>query len=304
MKTMREASAFAPGHITGFFQICDGADDPLMKGSRGAGFSIDRGVHTRVLVEPADRDAVTVIMNGVVTKEAVVSENVVRRMLSKAEEALRVEVNHTIQTPIGAGFGSSGGGAITIALALNEALGLGLSYVEAARVAHVAEIECKTGLGSVFAATEGGFGVLYRPGAPGIGEALKYDRSDELATVYMHFGPISTREALSDPVLRRRINDLGGRFVDEIKGDLGASRFMTLSRRFTDYVGIATPRLRVVLDKADEAVVPCAMAMFGEALFSLVSKDETSKVAEVFKRAVPGHEVNIAKIEEQGAMLL
>jgi len=301
---MSEASAFAPGHITGFFQICDGADDPLMKGSRGAGFSIDRGVHTRVLVEPADRDAVTVIMNGVVTKEAVVSENVVRRMLSKAEEAMRVEVNHTIQTPIGAGFGSSGGGAITIALALNEALGLGLSYVEAARVAHVAEIECKTGLGSVFAATEGGFGVLYRPGAPGIGEALKYDRSDELAAVYMHFGPISTSEALSDPVLRRRINDLGGRFVDEIKGDLCSSRFMTLSRRFTDYVGIATPRLRVVLDKADEAGVPCAMAMFGETLFSLVSKDETSKVAEVFKRAVPGHEVNIVKIEEQGAMLL
>jgi pantoate kinase len=304
LKTMREASAFAPGHITGFFQICDGADDPLMKGSRGAGFSIDRGVHTRVLVEPADRDAVTVIMNGVVTKEAVVSENVVRRMLSKAEEAVRVDVNHTIQTPIGAGFGSSGGGAITIALALNEALGLGLSYVEAARVAHVAEIECKTGLGSVFAATEGGFGVLYRPGAPGIGEALKYDRSDELAAVYMHFGPISTSEALSDPVLRRRINDLGGRLVDEIKGDLGSSRFMTLSRRFTDYVGIATPRLRVVLDEADEAGVPCAMAMFGEALFSLVSKDETSTVAEVFKRAVPGHEVNIVKIEEQGAMLL
>ena len=301
---MREASAFAPGHITGFFQICDGADDPLMKGSRGAGFSIDRGVHTRVLVEPADRDAVTVIMNGVVTKEAVVSENVVRRMLSKAEEASRVEVNHTIQTPIGAGFGSSGGGAITIALALNEALGLGLSYVEAARVAHVAEIECKTGLGSVFAATEGGFGVLYRPGAPGIGEALKYDRSDELAAVYMHFGPISTSEALSDPVLRRRINDRGGRFVDEIRGDLGPSRFMTLSRRFTDYVGIATPKMRIIMYSADEAGVPSAMAMFGEAIFSLVSKEEAPTVAEVFREAAPDHEVCMASVEECGARLI
>jgi len=275
-----------------------------MKGSRGAGFSIDRGVHTRVLVEPADRDAVTVIMNGVVTKEAVVSENVVRRMLSKAEEAMRVEVNHTIQTPIGAGFGSSGGGAITIALALNEALGLGLSYVEAARVAHVAEIECKTGLGSVFAATEGGFGVLYRPGAPGIGEALKYDRSDELAAVYMHFGPISTSEALSDPVLRRRINDLGGRFVDEIKGDLSSSRFMTLSRRFTDYVGIATPKMMIIMYSADEAGVPSAMAMFGEAIFSLVSKEEAPTVAEVFREAAPDHEVCMANVEECGARLI
>jgi pantoate kinase len=301
---MREASAYAPGHITGFFQICDQPDDPLLKGSRGAGFSIDRGVRTRVRVEPSDRDAITVIMNGVATTGAVVSENVVLRMLSKIDEGQRVEVAHEIQTPMGAGFGSSGGGAITVALALNEVLGLGFSYLEAARVAHLSEIECKTGLGTVFAATEGGFGVLYKPGAPGIGEAVKYGCSDELTAVYMHFGPISTREVLSDPDIRRRINDLGGRFVDEFKRDLNPDRFMDLSRRFTDYVGIATPRLRVVLDEADQAGVPCAMAMFGEALFSLVSKDEALAMAEVLEGVVPGHGVNVAKIEDQGARLL
>jgi pantoate kinase len=301
---MREASAYAPGHLTGFFQICDQPDDPLLKGSRGAGFSIDQGVTTRVRVEPSDRDDITVIMNGVATTGAVVSENVVLRMLSKIDEGQRVEVAHEIQTPMGAGFGSSGGGAITVALALNEALGLGLSYLEAARVAHLAEIECKTGLGTVFAATEGGFGVLYKPGAPGIGEAVKYGHSDELAAVYMHFGPISTREALSDPDIRRRINDLGGRFVDEFRRNLTPDRFMELSRRFTDYVGIATPRLRAVLDVADEAGVPCAMAMFGEALFSLISEDEATNVAEMLEEAVPDHGVNIAKIESQGARLL
>ncbi|MCW3992382.1 MAG: GHMP kinase [Candidatus Bathyarchaeota archaeon] len=300
---MRRASAYAPGHLTGFFQICDQPDDPLLKGSRGAGFSIDRGVHTTVQVEASDRDAITVIMDGVVTREAVVTENVVLRMLSNIDEAQKVEVAHEIQTPVGAGFGSSGCGAITVALALNEALGLDLSYMEAARVAHLAEIECKTGLGTVFAATKGGFGVLYKPGAPGIGEALKYDRSDELAAVYVAFGPISTSEALSDPSIRRRINDLGGRFVDEIKGDLNPSRFMELSRRFTDYVGIATPRLRAVMDSADEARVPSAMAMFGEAIFSLVSKEEASTVAEVFRKAAPDHEVCLTNVEECGARL-
>ena len=301
---MRRASAYAPGHLTGFFQICDQPDDPLLKGSRGAGFSIDRGVHTTIQVEASDRDAITVIMDGAVTGEAVVSENVVMRMLSKLDEAQRVEVTHEIQTPMGAGFGSSGGGAITVALALNEALGLGLSYVEAARVAHLAEIECKTGLGTVFAVTAGGFGVLYKPGAPGIGKALKYDRSDELAAVYIAFGPISTSEALSDSALRRRINELGGRFVDEIKGDLNPSRFMELSRRFTDYVGIATPRMRAVMDKADEAGVPSTMAMFGEAVFSLVSKEDAPTVAGVYREAAPDHEVCMASVEERGARLL
>jgi len=257
-----------------------------------------------VQVEASDRDAITVIMDGAVTGEAVVTENVVMWMLSKIEEAQRVEVAHEIQTPVGAGFGSSGCGAITVALALNEALGLDLSYMEAARIAHLAEIECKTGLGTVFAVTKGGFGVLYKPGAPGIGEAVKYDRSDELAAVYVAFGPISTSEALSNPSIRRRINDLGGRFVDEIKGDLNPSRFMELSRRFTDYVGIATPRMRFVMDGADEAGVPSAMAMFGEAIFSLVSKEEASTVAEVFREAAPDHEVCLASVEERGARLL
>jgi pantoate kinase len=301
---MREASAFAPGHLTGFFQICDEPEDPLMKGSRGAGFSIDIGVQTKVLVEPSERDTIIVVMNGNVTGEAVVSENVVRRMLAMAGEPQRVEVTHEIETPIGAGFGSSGGGALTIAMAMNEALGLGLSYVNASRVAHLAEIECKTGLGSVFAATQGGFGVLYRPGAPGIGESMKYDRSDELTAFCVHFGPISTREALSDMDLRRRINDLGGNFVDEIRGNLGPSRFMELSREFTDYVGIVTPRLKAVLDAADGAGVPCSMAMFGEALFSLVEKDEAGGVAEFYREIVPGRKVGPMSIDERGARLL
>jgi pantoate kinase len=301
---LREASAFAPGHLTGFFQICDEPEDPLMKGSRGAGFSIDIGVQTRVRVEPSERDIISVVMNGRVTGEAVVSENVVRRMLAMAEEPQRVEVTHEIEIPIGAGFGSSGGGALTIALAMNEALGLEMSYVDASRVAHLAEIECKTGLGTVFAATQGGFGVLYKPGAPGIGESIKYDRSDELAAFCVHFGPISTREALSDPDLRQRINDLGGNFVDDIRENLGPSRFMELSREFTDYVGITTPRLEAVLDAADKAGVPCSMAMFGEALFSLVEKDEAGRVEEFYREALPGRSFRALSINERGARLL
>jgi pantoate kinase len=301
---LRESSAFAPGHLTGFFQICDEAEDPLLKGSRGAGFSIDMGVHTKVSVEPSKKDVISVVMNGRATGEAVVSENVIRRMLDMVDEPHRVEVNHEIETPIGSGFGSSGGGAITIALAMNDAMNMGLSYVGASRVAHLAEIECKTGLGTVFAATKGGFGVLYKPGAPGIGESIKFDKSDELAAFCVHFGPISTSEALSDPDLRRRINDLGGDLVDEIKKSLDPRRFMEFSREFTDYVGITTPRLKAVLDAADEAGVPCSMAMFGEALFSLVDKDEAGRVAEFYREAMPGQSFRDLSIDERGARLL
>ncbi len=301
---MGEASAYAPGHLTGFFQICDEPEDPLHKGARGSGVSISSGVRTRVLAEPSEHHSIAISIGGRVTDDAFVSENVLRRMLQGLEEPHRIVVEHELGVPLGAGFGSSGAGALTLTMALNEALGLGMPVVEVARVAHLAEIECKTGLGSVFAALEGGFGALVRPGGPGIGEAIRYDRSEELSVVYLHFGPIPTKDALADEGLRRRINELGGRFVDEISRCLTPRRFMELSRRFTDHLGIATPRLRAVLDEAREAGIPCTMAMFGEVAFSLVERDETERVAEFLKGAAPGREVQIARIDNQGARLI
>ena len=79
---------------------------------------------------------------------------------------------------------------------------------------------------------------------------------------------------------------------------------MELSREFTDYVGITTPRLKVVLDAADEAGVPCSMAMFGEAIFSLVEKDEAGRVAAFYRETVPGQNFRAFSIDERGARLL
>ncbi|MFQ6053062.1 MAG: GHMP kinase, partial [Candidatus Bathyarchaeia archaeon] len=234
---MRESSAFAPGHLTGFFQICDEAADPKRRGSRGAGFSTTLGVHTTVKVERAARNSVTIAMNGEVTPAAFVSENVARRMLSALDRPHRVRVDHLVETPIGAGFGSSGGGALSLALALNEALGLGLTRIETAQVAHLAEIDCGTGLGTVIAEFAGGFGVLVEPGAPGIGRTVKFGHSG-LVGVCLPFGPIPTRDALADPALRRRINELGGRFVDELQRSRDPELFMQLSRRFAEHVGL------------------------------------------------------------------
>jgi len=298
---MGEASAYAPGHLTGFFQICTEAEDPLRKGARGAGVSIDQGVTTRVRVEEAERSVHEIRINGRIIEGAIVSQNVLGRMLASVEEPMAIWVDHDIKTPLGAGFGSSGGGALTLALSLNEAMGLGLSRVEAAQVAHLAELECGTGLGSVFAVFVGGFGALVKAGGPGFGKSIRYDRSVELSVAYLHFGPMPTKEALGDPGLRHRINEFGGRYVDKFSQDFTPSRFMELSRSFTDHVGITTPRLRSVLDAADSAGVPSTMAMFGEVLFSLVSRDEAEGIADFYRRAAPGHEVNAFPVDDVGA---
>lgn len=298
-----KASAFAPGHLTGFFEICDKADNDLLKGSRGAGFSVYLGVYTDVEAEPAEKNSVTITINGEVDKNAKVSENVVKRMLSILDTPHLVKVDHNIRIPVGAGFGSSGGGALSLALALNEVLGLHKSRIEAAQVAHIAEIECGTGLGTVLAELTGGFGVMVKAGAPGIGETVKFDCSG-LSAVCLPFGPIPTDAALANQKLRRRINELGGRFVDKLHEDQSRELFMELSRSFAEHIGIITPRLRGVFDLTDNDDIQCSMAMFGEVIFAIVESEQAQRLVDIFRVASPGRKVLITGIDEEGARLI
>jgi pantoate kinase len=215
---------------------------------------------------------------------------------------MNITINHTITTPLTAGFGSSGGGALSLSMALNEALQIGLSPVDAAQLAHVAEIECKTGLGSVFAAVNGGFGVLYEPGAPGIGKGIMMEDTSDLAVVYVYYGPIHTKEALSNPDLVKKINQLGRTYVDELYKELTAERFMYYSRKFTDHVGLATKRIRDLFKQMDKRGLTFTMANFGEVAFTVQHKN---KAEEAIKALIElGEKPVQCPIDEHGARLL
>ena len=59
---MKTAKAFSPAGISSFFEICDttkdgnGITDPERIGSRGGGFVIEKGVHTQVEVNEAEKE--------------------------------------------------------------------------------------------------------------------------------------------------------------------------------------------------------------------------------------------------------
>jgi len=146
--------------------------------------------------------------------------------------------------------------------------------------------------------------VLIKAGGPGVGKSIKYDDPSRLRLVYIHFGPISTSQALSDPIIKARINDLGGGFVEKMASDLSPELFMRLARRFTDHVGLATPRLRRVFRCADEAGVPSAMAMFGEVAFTLIDRERADEAAAVFESAAQGHEAVIVGVDNEPARLV
>ena len=302
---MKEAKAFSPGHITGFFQICDQPNDLLLKGSRGAGVSIKRGVTTNVWVEKSANTSVKIMINGDVTNSALVSEHVVNAFLSQVEEGYEVLVEHDVEVPIGCGFGSSGAGALSLALALNKVLNLNLSRLEAAQMAHIAEVECKTGLGTVIAQTFGGFEIRVKPGGPCVGEIKSIPINDDYVVAYLNFGPVSTREILTDEVFRRRINEYGGKLIDELVRHPTTDNFTEFSRKFAEHIGLISERLRAVLEETDSAGLKCSMAMLGETVFSVVKRDRVEEIDEIFSKHAPSERnVIMAEIDFQGARLL
>lgn len=299
---MTEAKAFAPGHLTGLFQICTEGNDPLYWGARGSGVSITRGVTTHVTLEPSEKSSKDIYINDEHMIDAHVSENVLTKYEPYITQPLAITVKHTITTPITAGFGSSGGGAISLSLALNQALDTGLTREKAAQLAHLAEIECKTGLGSVFAAERGGFGVLYEPGAPGIGKGKLMQDTSDLAVVYVYYGPIHTKAALSNPDLVRKINQLGRTYVDELYNELTPERFMHYSRRFTDHIKLTTKRIRGIFKHMDKENIIFTMANFGEVAFTVQYKeiaDEAVKLLETL-----GEKPVLCSVDENGTYLL
>ncbi|MCX6642509.1 MAG: hypothetical protein NTV15_03875 [Candidatus Bathyarchaeota archaeon] len=301
---LRTAKAFAPGHLTGLFQICDQPADPVLKGSRGSGVSINLGVYSLVSAEPADSTSWSISINGKYTEKAYVSEYVLNKLKPHMNEPMKITVDHILETPLGSGFGSSGGGALTLSLAANKVMNTGLSELEAQQLAHVADIECKTGLGSVAAAIRGGFGVTYKPGGPGVSEAQLYKGSSAFRVIYQYFAPIETKAALSDPAIRKKINEIGGRFCDELNEELTVPRFMKRSRSFAEHVGLATPRLKKIFEAGDKMGITFTMAMFGEVAFTIIEKERVDEALDILMEIDPNCEPVLVGIENEGARLV
>jgi pantoate kinase len=303
---MKEAKAFSPCHITGFFQIFDKPTDPLRVGSRGAGISLTTGVTTKVKIKESTKNSIKIKINAVTPTSADVSEQVTNILLAeyRQSEKLTISIEHYVDVPVGAGFGTSGAAALSLALALNEALGLNLSKIEAAQVAHTVEIKCKTGLGTVIAETFGGFEIRTKPGAPGIGE-IKYMKSPkEMAVCCMAFGSLSTKKLLTDPETRKRINEFGGKLVDQLIEKPDLVNFLKLSRQFAEHVGLISKKVRKILSATDHAGFVCSMPMFGEAVFTLVERKSLEELLEILGKAGTNGQIITSSIDFEGARIL
>jgi len=303
---MKEARAFSPCHITGFFQILDQSTDSLYAGSKGAGVSLSQGITTVVKAKNALKNSLQVRINGSASNSAEISKNVVSMFLScfKEIENFEITVDHYLEVPIGAGFGTSGAAALSLALALNNVFGLGMSKVEAAQIAHVAEVKCKTGLGTVIAETFGGLEIRIKPGAPGIGEIKHVPVPKDYAVACLTFDSLSTKKFLTNEKMRKRINVFGGKLVDKLVEEPNITNFMNFSRQFAEHVGLITEKVRRILHAADNANFICSMPMFGESIFTLIKQESLEEFLNIFRRNSSDGRITVSKIDFRGARSL
>lgn len=292
---MDSVSAFAPGHVTGFFSVHPHSD-PLRHGSRGAGFSIAHGTITTVTEASVD----AVLMNGRVYDGA--TSRAVLRLFRERGLRGNWSVAHETELPVGCGFGTSGAGALSLALALNERLPRPLPYLEAASISHLAELSANTGLGTVLGQTYGGFEVRTVPGAPGTGKVVNLPFEDWHA-VFAVFGPIETPKLLGDADVKAAISREGEALRQKLLDDPGIPQFLELSFGFGRRAGLVSSPLRTLQDKLADHGVTAPMLMFGEGLFTVVETPTFETTLELFQRLAPQARVFGSALGQGGRLL-
>jgi pantoate kinase len=308
----KSAKAFAPAAISSFFEICDlttggqTIEDLSQVGARGGGFGLQKGVLTEVTVKEAKESKVSVFINGKPAPEAQTTLTTLKMLLEKTKGTYEVVAKHTIEIPIGAGFGTSAGGALTAALALKESLGLPLTINQLGKVAHIAEIRCQTGLGTVSSLAQcGGCALVVEPGAPGTCVIDRIPLTPIYVVVAGIFQSVTKKAIFSSVEKKREVNRFGRKTLDKILAEPTLENFLGCCWQFAQDAGFATDRVMRLVSLAKQAgAIGAAQNMVGEAVHAVTLEGNASGVVEAFKQVLPKEGILVSKIDFEGARLV
>ena len=307
----RVAKAFSPAGISSFFEICDRTTDDRPVGdlehvgARGGGFGLQKGVLTTVSVSEATKSCIRVYINGKLAPEAETTRTALQMLLEKTEGSYDVVAEHSVEVPIGAGFGTSAAGTLTACLAFSKVLEVPLTLNQIGKIAHVAEVICKTGLGTVGPLMVGGCVLTVEPGAPGISVIDRIPLRPEYIVVTGVFGPMSTQQVLSSQKKRYEVNLYGRKTLEAIMAEPTVENFLECCWDFAKKAGFATERVSQLVHLADKAgVIGAAQNMIGEAVHAVTYEENAGKIAEAFKQLLPNENILVTKIDLQGARLV
>jgi pantoate kinase len=283
--------AFAPGHISAFFEPVYSSQNMDCSGSRGAGINISLGALSQVTVETASQHTITVSINGS-PSNAPVTKLALKYLTG--ETPLRITVDTMLDLPVSQGFGMSAGGALSSTLALADLLKL--PRENAVKAAHYAEIQLRTGLGDVIASNFGGIEIRREAGLPpwGLQEHIPGKFNMVLCVIGKE---IKTKKILSDAARLREIAVYGQYCTKKLLENPSVEHLFSLAWKFTQKTGLANVTVLQAIEAANQYGT-ASMCMLGNSIFAVGDTPMLCKTLSVFGK------VFCCIVDERGARVL
>jgi pantoate kinase len=312
----REVEVEVPHRISGFFEIVDEINgivinNPERIGSRGAGFNLSAIGRTKIKVEGLDKfdsQEIEIFINNEKVNEKAETTYYIYNYIKKfLENSVKITIFHNFDLPVGCGYGASGSGALGSIYGLNHVLNLRLSNKEKGKIAHIAEVVNRTGLGTVCGQLRGGLCILKEPGYPCVSESIKVPKN--LKIICGSFGMIHTKSILTDPVLNLKIKRAGRRAQKKLLQKLSIGSFIRASIKFVEETDILE-----ILDlyEIDELVrrlnklkiLGASMNQLGRSVFAICKEEDEKNVKEIFYLYEPEIKVFNLSINMKGLSIL
>lgn len=312
----REVEVEVPHRISGFFEIVDEINGTIINnperiGSRGAGFNLSAIGRTKIKVEGLDKfdsQEIEIFINNEKVNEKAETTYYIYNYIKKfLENSVKITIFHNFDLPVGCGYGASGSGALGSIYGLNHVLNLRLSNKEKGKIAHIAEVVNRTGLGTVCGQLRGGLCILKEPGYPCVSESIKVPKN--LKIICGSFGMIHTKSILTDPVLNLKIKRAGRRAQKKLLQKLSIGSFIRASIKFVEETDILE-----ILDlyEIDELVrrlnklkiLGASMNQLGRSVFAICKEEDEKNVKEIFYLYEPEIKVFNLSINMKGLSIL
>lgn len=305
-----------PLRISGFFQIVDEINGVKIKnpekiGSRGAGFCLTACGYTRISIqdiESSKENKVEIFINGQEqTENAQTTYYIYSYLRDFFKKNVKLRIDHKFDLPVGCGYGASGSGAIGTALGINFLMDLNLPYDDLGKIAHIAEVENKTGLGTVAGLWHGGFSIIFKAGFPFFVKKISYPQN--LKIICGTFGEIQTKSILSDPLLSSKIKEVGKKAMKNILKSPDIFTFLDESINFvkkTDFLNLLNlsecQELMNSLNKLKN--VKASMNQLGKSIFTICFPEEFIDIIEIYESYKPKVKIFDLEICPSGPVIL
>ncbi len=297
--TTNKITVEVPHRISGFFEIVDKKNgniinNPEQIGSRGGGFNVSGKGRTHLSFENLEKgkeSCCTIYINEEkFDKKAETTHFIFDYVKKLIKDPVKVKIEHFFDLPVGCGYGASGSGALGTIFGLNKLFNLNLGVLENGKIAHIAEVVKKTGLGTVCGQLGRGLCILKEPGYPCTYERLK--SPSDLLVICGSFGTIQTKSILSDASLSSKIKRAGKIALNKLMLEPNYRSFIRVSFQFVEESEIINilhlDRIRDLLNDLHKLdIIGASMNQLGRSVYIFCKKGSENEVLEVLNTHKP-----------------